>query len=280
MSSGAKERLDIERLVVWALVEQGLGFVGKERVPNPTAEDYGGQIDFTPVQGLPSIALWTSDDALAIKDGIEALPGEMARAVMQYGRAGIRPDWAPEGYGEPEPLLDKRGRPRVEWENPRARKGAKRVLLDHWAHSRRKATVDFCRLEWAVWWRGLELLVPVVNARMSEHVATGPAVAKEPWLAPLQGELPAAAQRRLKAYADRDEFAPEGVSEGQVTIEQLREHATSEVRAVATEWGPGTSGVAVAEREERLAEAAREALAKGLKTVADSVSQQAEHGRS
>lgn len=268
----AVERIDIERLVVWAMVDQGLGFVGRESSALGF-EDYGTVIDVSPVQGLPSIALWTSDDALVVRQGIDALPTAMAAMVLKHGRASSRPDWGPEGYGALEQMRNRRGQMRWDYAIPGNKRSPRTPRMDYWAHEQRRIMVDFLRTEWAVWWRGLELLVPFVNGgRMTEHLATGPEAPKEPWLAGdvPEADLPLAAQARLKGYAERSDLAPDDVVGGQVTVHDVVAEANAPIASVADLWGPGTSGVEVARVGERVAEVGRQALRERLGGQGDS----------
>lgn len=260
----ARERIDIERLVVWALVEQGQGFAGRE-VQREDWTDYGGEIDLSPVRGLPSMGLLSDDDAVAVRHGIGGLPHEMGALVLQYGRASSRPDWAPEGYGEPEQMRNRRGQLMWDYERPGNRRSKRTPRLDHWAHARRKASVDFFRATWALWWRGLELLVPAVNNTMETHLAIGPAVAKAPWLKPLDGPLPASAAERLRRYAERDGFEDDAILGGQVTLDEVRAAAQAPVSDMATVLTTETSsGVEAVFKRDRVAEVGREAIERKL----------------
>lgn len=192
--------VDVEKLVTWALRDQGLGWdaPGAGGVLGALMT-LGTRVDTSGVVANPSPSLCTDDDALLVRQAIDALPGDQRGPVIRYGRTGLRPDWCPEGAGELDPLLDDRGRQRYEWEDDNDHRKGKRPLFDHLAYDRRLESVAYHRGEWGAWHAGLVALCAALAGKLATHRATGPAVAAEPWGDPgaqpvvhgLEGHAPA-----------------------------------------------------------------------------------------
>ena len=179
-----RQRVDVEELVRWALVDQGLGWVGKDR---PACEDWtdrGTIIDDDHPGSHPMISLLTDDDAPIVKAAIDGLPREAAALVIQFGRAGLRPDWAEEGVGEMRQMIDAQGRLLWIWDNPGNRstkRGGRRPRMEF--VGRRREDVEWERAQYLLWWQGLADIVGPLNMRLQGHYAVGPAAPREPWLA-------------------------------------------------------------------------------------------------
>ena len=193
---------DIERLVVWAMRDQGLGWGGGDRAVEDIS-DYGTIIDDG--GSHPNMGLWSDDDALLVKQAVDGLPGEARTLVTLYCRAGIRPEWAEEGEGRWQQLTDGRGRLRWLWSDMANRTGEKRALMGFVGLD--PEIVEFERAQYSLWWQGLADIVGPLNRRMKTHHATGPEAHATPWSLPkvkvhgLSGE--AADEVRRPILADR-----------------------------------------------------------------------------
>jgi hypothetical protein len=219
-----REQRDIEWLVTWALRDQGLGWGAPGDRPAPLGfADYGTVIDDDDIGSHPSINLLTDDDAMVIKRTIDELPREAAALVVQYGRAGLRPDWAEEGEGTWEQARDARGRLRWKWANPSARTGAKKPLMVFVGLA--PEVVEYERSTYALWWQGLADLVAPLNLRMQGHAAIGPEAPRMPWL---QGKRTV---HGLGEGADRTRRPVRGEM-----VESVRAQAQAPVRSVASDW--------------------------------------------
>ena len=220
-----REQRDIEALVVWALRDQGLGWAGKERSVLDFS-DYGTVIDDDHSGSHPNMGLWSDDDAMQIKLAIEQLPREAGSLLIQYGRAGLRPDWCEDGYGSYQQLRYGK-RLMWDWSDPVNRTGTKSPRMG-WVGEQRE-TVDFQRKQYVVWWQGLADIVEPLNETMERHQAVAPAVHREPWLA----------AKPVVFDADGGvidiETAPPKVSVA--SIEELRYLANTPVRSTANDWG-------------------------------------------
>jgi hypothetical protein len=174
-------RVDIERLVTWALRDQGLGWSGKDSFDAASQLALlGTMVDTSSTGSHPSIGLWTSDDAMLVKQAIEALPRDAAALVVRYGRTALRPEWGQEGVGQWEQEVDGAGRLRWEWDDPVNRKGNRRPRMVFVGED--PEIVEAERAEYDLWWLSLRALVEPLNRQLGEHVATGPAVSRAPWL--------------------------------------------------------------------------------------------------
>lgn len=224
--SVARQEMDIERLVIWALRDQGLGWAGRER----TVEDFsdlGTVIDEDHAGSHPTIGLWSDDDAMLVKMAVDGLVPEARMLVVQYGRTGLRPDWVEEGYGSVQQLRDSRGRLRWLWDDPKNRTGEKRPLMGFVGEQR--DNVDFHRAQYRVWWQGLTDIVGPLNNRLERHRATGPDVSREPWLDSVR---PVVFDENGKPMAPAQANAK--VSE--MPLEALRDIANRPIRTRATDW--------------------------------------------
>lgn len=225
----SRRRMDIERLVNWALADQGLGWGSRELVRD-SFSDLGTVIDDSSSGSHPSIALLTDDDALVVKAAIDGLPVEARVLVIQYGRTGLRPEGADEVLGEPEQMLDKRGRPRWVYDNPSNKRGAKRPMLDMLAWSTKREALAFDRAQWTLWREALVALIAPLNLRLETHYATGPEAPERPW------ELP----RPVVHGIDGEVLPSPPVAREQgsvVSVEELRAAAQSPVQMRPLNWG-------------------------------------------
>lgn len=230
----SRQRMDIERLVNWALADQGLGW-GGDRPVHDTFADLGTVIDDSSTGSHPTIALLTDDDALVVKAAIDGLPGEARVLVIQYGRAGLRPEGADEVLGEPEQMVDKRGRPRWVYDNPSNKRGQKRPMLDMLAWSTRKEAIEFDRAQWTLWREALIALIAPLNQRLETHYATGPEAPERPW------ELPKPVVHGLDVGRVTDPAPREQGSV--VSVQQLRDAAQAPVQMRPLNWGQPTKPI-------------------------------------
>lgn len=221
-----RQRLDVERLVTWALRDQGLGWGGGDAI---SWMDLGTLIDSSPSSGAPSPALMDDDDALIVKAGIDGLPMGAQALVVTYGRTGLRPDWADEGEGHLEQARDGQGRRRWIWDDPTNRTGDRRPMMQFVGLSREQVASE--RSAYARWWDGLSALVAPLNDRLRSHEASGPQAPREPWLAPERVVLMSDGRAFAPARADRSMRVSEVRN-----IEVLRSTAQAPIRAKASEW--------------------------------------------
>ncbi|CAN7584693.1 hypothetical protein LJR016_004304 [Devosia sp. LjRoot16] len=175
----ARQGMDIEQLVTWALREQGLGWSAA------SGQDNGWMVLGTRVDTSgygappPSAALWTDDDAMLVRQAIDALPAEIGALVLLNGRTGMRPDWCEEGEGQWVQERDGRGRPLWDWADQVNRTGEKRARMVF--EGTRAELVRFHRAEYTAWREGLVALVAPLNKVMASHEAIGPFVSARPW---------------------------------------------------------------------------------------------------
>ncbi len=231
----AIETMDVETGVTWALRDQGLGWVGRER-EQLDYSDYGTVIDDAGGGSHPNIGLLTDEDAEAVKAAIDGLWPEARVLVTQYGRTGLRPSWAEEGYGQYQQMIDGRGRLLWDYENPNNKRGPRRPR-QHFVGLTREL-VDWERGQYLTWWRGLEALVAPCNRAMSGHVFTPPAVAREPWNEPVA---------RILGEAEFARHVRQPVLRRELDAEEIRRRAQDPVRAQASDWGLPERGVPMAE---------------------------------
>lgn len=221
--------LDIEQLVTWALREQGLGW---DSVGGGTLLGRFAALGTMVSGGMvadPSVALLSDTDAIVVRQAIDGLEREERMLVLTHGRAGTRPEWCPEGEGEPEPLLGANGRPG---------RG-----LDMLAWSKRCETVRYERGQWAAWRFALLKVGAAVNGRMASHQATGPAVVARPWEDAAMLAAAAAEAARFEAGRGAGAVGARGVAADPalagLTLDELRAEAQAEVRERATVFTAG-----------------------------------------
>lgn len=174
-----KKNIDIEKLVTWALLNQGLGW-DESRKTDSTSEmaTYGTLIDRSTI-GAPSPNLQTDDDAWVVKKHIKELPDDVSDFIIRFGRIGDRPDWCPEGVGEYVQKRNKKGDPMWIYDTPGNKRSKKHPLME-W-QGWRQAQVDYWRSSYTLWRRGLVELIEPLNAEMANHIATPPAAPNAPW---------------------------------------------------------------------------------------------------
>jgi hypothetical protein len=217
------QRVDIERLVTWALRDQGLGWSGRESSFADFAA-LGTLVDTSYSGSHPTIGLLDSDDAVLVKAAIDGLPIEARALLIRYGRTALRPDWGAEGEGAWEQEVDARGRKRWDWQDVANQTGARRPHMVFVGTDPEVIAAE--RAEYALWWQGLADIVAPLNARMSEHQATGPAVSGTPWL-----------DVRPVVHGLEEMELPRKVRDEPAA--QLRARAQDLVQGRATDWSAG-----------------------------------------
>lgn len=222
-----RERIDIEAVVIWALRDQGLGWVGKERDAREDWSDYGTIIDDEHTGSHPTIGLWSDDEAMQVKMAIDQLPIECRVLIVQYGRAGLRPDWIEEGYGTVQQLTDARGRLRWIWEDPVNRTGAKRPMMGFVGEQR--DNVDFHRAQYQLWWQGLADIVGPLNDVLERRYVTGPVLSRSPWCESPKG-------RMFGENGEEVTFSTAEAKVSEMSLEALRTLANDPIQSVATDW--------------------------------------------
>lgn len=232
----AKERMDVERLVTWALRDQGLGWAGAERIqPREGFAELGTVIDGEHYGSHPTPALLTDDDALVVRGAIDRLPHDQRVLVILHGRAGTRPEGADEDLGEPEQMRNKRGQLMWQYAVPGNRRSARRPLMDMLAYSSKREGIKFARDQWWLWWQGLAALVGHVNVAMQGHMAIGPEAPPRPW------EVSKPVIHGLARFEASDKPQPWLANEPDaddrlVSVEERRAAANAPVRSVARDW--------------------------------------------
>ncbi|WP_338606874.1 hypothetical protein V6617_10185 [Pelagibacterium nitratireducens] len=174
----AKEQVDIERLVTWALLDQGLGWsTGQSSGGNLMT--LGTRIDTSGIS-TPSVSLQSDDDALLVRAGIDAMAPDVAELIIRHGRIGQRPDWCEEGVGDFVQKKSANGKLAWVFEKPGDYRSPRKPVMEFigW----RKEQVEYFRATYRLWWVGLQDLATHLNTVMATHEATGPKAPFEPWL--------------------------------------------------------------------------------------------------
>lgn len=183
----ARERRDVEDLVIWALLDNGLGNELVEKAGRLTWQDYGTTIQSSGGGWSGSGARMQHADAGRIVERILALPDDpvtgepvMAELLIRHGRTNCRPDWCEEGVGSAEQKTNKRGQPEWNYERPDDRKSKKLGPKMVWV-GETQAAVEWYRARYAVWWIALKELVAPFNEVLERFEATGPRAMERPW---------------------------------------------------------------------------------------------------
>lgn len=183
--------MDVEDLVQWALIDNGLASAFTANLQQLRWEDYGTVISTSDrwSVGAPRMS---HTDAARVAGAIDALPPDpvtgqkvMTELVVRFGRRGERPDWVEEGVGAYEQMKDARGRLMWIWDDPNNRSAARSGRRPRMRFTgETQASVDFYRAQYDVWWIALKSLVAPLNGVMAEFRATGPRAPEKPWLLP------------------------------------------------------------------------------------------------
>lgn len=177
-----REKRDIEWLVTWALVDNGLGRLFSGGVLQQTGwSDLGTSAQRSAwAVAVPAIK---HEDAMAITHAIGMLHPDCAALIVSHGKVGDRPDWVEEGPGAWVQQVDGRGRPMWDWDDPnnRSTKRSGRRPKMHFVGESQKS-VDFYRARYDLWWIGLHDMVEPLNGVLARYEATGPDAPDKPWL--------------------------------------------------------------------------------------------------
>lgn len=178
----ARTPRDIEQLVVWALVDNGLGreFV-MDRNGRMDWRDTGVIVDRGSSRASVALPTMRHEDAGRIAQAIAALPDRARALVVIHGRTNCRPDWCEEGVGREEAKTNRRGQVEYHYERPGDRHSRKLGPKLVWVGETPERVAWF-REAYAVWWAALEGMVGPLNEVMTKYEAKGPAVAAEPWV--------------------------------------------------------------------------------------------------
>lgn len=229
---------DIERLVTWALRDQGLGWDKPARGSSLDRMASLGTMISGGVVANPSAGLLSDEDALQVRLVIDMLKADARALVVQFGRAGLRPEGWDETLGEPEQLRDKRGRPRWEYAVPGNKRSAKRPMLDMLSWTVKRDEIAFARAQWTAWREALIVIRDYVQPNLQHHIATGPEAPAEPWLLAkpvVYGSSEVEPSTEPQPWLKPDK--PTRRVDRTQTAEDLRRDAQADVRAVATDWG-------------------------------------------
>ena len=181
--------MDVEDLVIWAFRDQKIEAVAARLMPSGLSASpesnlaqilaLGCRVQ-TSSAGAMHMAVQCHEDAAVIYDAVMALPADAWVLVIKHARNATRPDWIEEGPGRWVKQVDKNGHPKKLYIDSDAKKGfigyAPPLLegVD-------PAEVEEARRAYDVWRYALIDLVPLLNAEMVDHEATGPVVAARPW---------------------------------------------------------------------------------------------------
>ncbi len=171
---------DIEALIVWALVDNGLGAEFVDKRGALTWRDYGTTIDISSGWSVAAPKV-QHEDAERIAAAIVSLPTPaMVELVIRHGRANCRPDWCEEGVGHAALKTNRRGQVEWHYERPGDRKSRKLEPKRIWVGETAER-VEWYRARYTLWWRALEALVGPLNAVLTRYEALPPRAPEEPW---------------------------------------------------------------------------------------------------
>jgi hypothetical protein len=179
----ARTPRDIEQIVIWSLVDNGLGGQFVESQGRVTWMDRGTRIDGGPSDRwsvpVPSVK---HDDALRVVGAIERLPDEARALVVIHGRTNCQPDWVEEGVGQEVLKRNRRGQVEYHYAREGDRHSAKLEPKKLW-EGETPERVRWFRARYGVWWAALEALVAPLNEVLEKFEATPPSSPAEPWVA-------------------------------------------------------------------------------------------------
>lgn len=189
--SKVREKRDIEWLVNWALEKQGLGrsaFVGGGEGGVANWMTLGTRVDGGGAGGGMG-GKWVHEDAQHIADTINAMSRDARIAaavalVVQYGRAGIQPDWGEAGCGRYELVRKNNGEGKAIRRYADQRQ-ARDLLGFEWEWvGHNLESLDFMMIQWLAWHSALTELRDLLNTKMRTYEATGPRWPEAPWDTP------------------------------------------------------------------------------------------------
>lgn len=192
VAAGAAET-DVERLLIWAYQKQRVHMAGRGEgegiaslfmgAGNGAAMDaylsLGCCID-TPDAGTRLAAGSTTNYADPVAEAVHAcVLGVRDRGlVIQHAQAASRPDWMPGVVIRCVPVLNKRGKPTMEYAN--VEKSRPLYCYYTWTPCRPEH-LALARGLWVAWWDAVET-VRIVLGRQLRRSLTGPREAREPWV--------------------------------------------------------------------------------------------------
>lgn len=187
-SQSAREARDIEWLVNWALAKQRAdrADVGSIISPGAVRSQLGGlgvKVDGGNRHGTvravhaDAETIWLALNAMWSERRVTDAVG----LVVQHGRLGTQPDWGHCQLGR-YVLERKNGGEGKAVKRYRDQKNGRDLLGWEWkwvGHT--LEGLELMMMEWMAWRAALVDLREEVNPRLRTYVATGPAVAAEPW---------------------------------------------------------------------------------------------------
>lgn len=185
----AKIKIDVEDLVVWALVRQCANVDRGQGIMQELRQLSGGGITATAalenylsvgsrIDGGPGPSDHrTPADALKVAGAIDRLPVEAAALIVMATRQSI--DWGEEGVGQWIAVKDKRGKHRKIWQDIEQSRG---LLGWDWKwEGLLPSEINEMRLAYWMWWHALVDLRDALDGRLTGWEIAGPRRAPEPW---------------------------------------------------------------------------------------------------
>lgn len=179
-----RESRDIEWVLHWALVKQGLGadltYKGSGG-PSSGGSSLGTKIDGG---GHGNEGKWMHGDAEIVGNVLRAMGADSRTAlaaglVVRFGMAGERPDWGGAHSGRYELMRKGNGKAIRRFSDQRKGKG---LIGFHWEWiGPTVEEAELAMLEYAAWHAALVDLREEINPAMVRYVATGPAASASPW---------------------------------------------------------------------------------------------------
>lgn len=180
---GTRTPRDIEQLVVWALVDNGLGNEFVEQDGRMDWRGLGVRVDGGAASDRWSVSTprVQHEDAERIASAIRMLPDKACVLVVTHGRTNCRPDWCEEGVGKRVPKTNRRGQVEYHYEREGDRHSRKLGPKMQWIGETAER-VDWFRARYAVWWAALEGMVEPLNDMLERFEAMPPSTPPEPWV--------------------------------------------------------------------------------------------------
>ncbi|MGJ8529829.1 hypothetical protein [Maritalea sp.] len=186
----AKTKIDIHKLVHWALVREHAEHVARLQAQafspgqsqgyatNNSVLELGTHVDSSTFAAKVAGAK-CHDDALTVLDAIHRLPSEAQMVVIKCGRADCHPYFAPEGVGKMVPVLDRNGHPKKKWRNPETKAGFLGVEMV-WEGLLREE-VNFYRNGYKMWREALCELHASLQKELISYALTKKLPSTTPW---------------------------------------------------------------------------------------------------
>lgn len=187
----AKVKIDVEDLVVWALLRQCANVNRGQGIMQELRQLSGGSVSATGaleaylsvgsrIDGGPgSSDHRTPADALKVAAAVDRLPESAAALVIVAGRTAHPIDWAEEGIGRWVAVKDRKGKHRKLWQDVSQSRG---LLGWEWRwEGYTPDDLDFIRLQYWTWWHALIDLRAALEGQLTKWEVTGPRRSAEPW---------------------------------------------------------------------------------------------------